>query len=43
MGAQWYRVDDATYRMRVDGGWIYKNLDGGALVFVPDPPKEGAK
>ena len=47
LGVGWERVSSASFgdrtdRMRVDGGYIYRETGssgGVSIVFVPDPPK----
>lgn len=40
---EWEKVTTDTYRMRVDGGYLYRaygvGMDYVALCFVPDAPK----
>ena len=37
---EWEKVNGNTLRLRLDGGWLYMVVDGGAMCFVPDftPP-----
>ncbi len=34
-----HRWTDATYRLKVEGGWLYKH--GKAITFVPEEKKAG--
>ena len=36
---KWKRIDLLTQYMRVEGGWVYKSTENGAvtMVFVPFP------
>lgn len=40
MGDQWFRVDDQTYRMKVEDGWLYKDIHLKTMVFVPSKDKD---
>lgn len=44
LGSSENKINCYTYRMKVPGGWIYKEISPRferdiLLIFVPDPPK----